>query len=362
MAIQGGRRHRTMTEAIRDFVARTGIRLAESSVIPDKVIRAGMRQVIASRLRQQSAADPMARARFREDSWGGPVALAGMESREQHYEVPPEFFELVLGSRLKYSSGFWSETVTHLDRAELAMLELYEERAGLKDGQSILDLGCGWGSFTLWAAERYPSSPLLAVSNSHSQAVRIKQLAADCGLPNVEVVTSDINDFVPGRRFDRVVSIEMLEHVRNHRALFERVAGWVEHDGAVFTHVFAHQLHEYPFETDGPANWMARTFFTGGLMPSRALIPDAGLPFFTKAAEWWIDGTHYARTLEAWLKRFDSNRNEVRQILEPVYGKEVDVWLQRWRMFFMACSEMFATDDGRQWGVAHQLLRPRPAG
>lgn len=285
--------------------------------------------------------------------------MASEASKEQHYEVPPEFFELVLGSRLKYSSAYWPETVTHLDQAELAMLELYEDRAGLEDGQAILDLGCGWGSFTLWAAERYPSSSLLAVSNSHSQAVRIKQIAADHDLPNVEVVTSDINEFEPGRRFDRVVSIEMLEHVRNHRTLFERVARWVEPDGAVFTHVFAHQLYEYPFENTGSANWMARTFFTGGLMPSRDLLPDAALPFFTKAAEWWIDGTHYARTLEAWLARLDSKPDEVRQTLEPVYGEQADVWLQRWRMFFMACAEMFAYDQGRQWGVVHQVLEPR---
>lgn len=344
---------------MRDRLADIAIRQAELGRLPDSWIRAGMRRVIRARLASERSRDPRSIREFWEKAWSGPIALSTDVANEQHYEVPPELFERVLGPREKYSSAYWPDGVEDLASAEEAMLELYATRARLEDGQSILDLGCGWGSFALWAAERYPESSVVGVSNSHAQAMRIKQLATERGLSNIEIVTADVNDFQPSRRFDRIVSIEMLEHVRNHRALFERMSGWVEEDGAIFTHVFAHQEHAYPFEIEGPATWMARTFFTGGIMPSRSLLPDAARPRFTTDSEWWVDGSHYARTLESWLKRLDGDRAGVHRIFEDVYGDEAEVWLQRWRMFFMACAEMFSYHNGTEWGVVQHLFRPR---
>jgi cyclopropane-fatty-acyl-phospholipid synthase len=248
--------------------------------------------------------------------------------------------------------------VDDLASAEEAMLGLYAERADLVDGQEVLDLGCGWGSFTLWAAEKYPTSHIVAVSNSAPQRAFIESEADLRGLTNIEVITSDINEFDPVQRFDRIVSIEMLEHVRNHRALFKRMRNWIDDAGAVFAHVFGHREFAYPFETEGRGAWMAQTFFTGGVMPSPTLLPEAGVADFAMERTWWLSGHHYARTLRAWLERQDRAEAEVRHVLSSVYGSEVDRWIQRWRMFYMACEEMFAFDHGRQWGVLHQLFRP----
>lgn len=344
-----------------DRLTEIAIRQAELGHLPDALIRAGMRRVIASRLATESSVDYSERELFWQEAWNGPIAMSTDVANQQHYEVPPAFFDLVLGPRRKYSSAWWPEGVAGLHDAEDAMLGLYAQRADLADGQSVLDLGSGWGAFALWAAHRYSDSRIIAMSNSHAQAAHIKQTAADRELSNVDVVTADINDFDPQQRFDRIVSIEMLEHVRNHRALFEKIHRWVEPDGAVFTHVFAHQTLAYTFDVEGPGTWMARTFFTDGVMPSRALLPRAAARSFDKDSEWWINGTHYARTLEAWLARLDANLVAARQILYPAYGDDVDIWLQRWRMFFMACSEMFGLEGGSEWGVVHQLFRPRQA-
>jgi cyclopropane-fatty-acyl-phospholipid synthase len=334
-----------------------GVALAERRAVPDLLIRAGMRRVISARL--DSISSGGFPAYLEESSWNGPIAEETDTANRQHYEVPPEFFALVLGPRLKYSCALWSPGVQELGAAEEAMLSLYDERALLEDGQTVLDLGCGWGSLSLWVAERYPNSEVVAVSNSRPQGEYIEKQAADLGLGNLRVETADINRFEPNTRFDRILSIEMLEHVRNHRLLFSRIAGWLWDDGLVFTHVFAHQDHSYRYETDGAANWMARTFFTGGVMPSRSLLPEVARPQMAVHEEWWIPGSHYARTCEAWLDRLDRSRSQVHQALTPVYGNaDVDVWVQRWRMFFMACSEMFAFDGGRQWGVVHQTFHP----
>jgi cyclopropane-fatty-acyl-phospholipid synthase len=190
-----------------------------------------------------------------------------------------------------------------------------------------------------------------------AQRLHIEEQAYARGIENLEVVTADVNDFDPGQKFDRIVSIEMLEHVRNHRALFQRMATWVESDGAVFTHVFAHRTFAYPYESGGSADWMARTFFTGGVMPSKTLLPEAAGPFFRHAGQWWLDGTHYERTCNAWLRSLDEHVDEIREVLGPVYGDDADVWVQRWRMFFMSCAELFGFEDGREWGVSHHLFR-----
>lgn len=334
-----------------------GVALAERGAVPDSLIRAGMRRVIGARLDSISGDDSP--ARLGGSSWSGPIAEETDTANRQHYEVPPEFFALVLGPRLKYSCALWGPGVEELGAAEEAMLSLYERRALLQDGQTVLDLGCGWGSLSLWVAERYPNSDVLAVSNSRPQGEYIEKRAADLGLGNLRVETADINRFEPDERFDRILSIEMLEHVRNHRLLFSRIASWLWDDGLMFTHVFAHHDHSYPFETAGAANWMARMFFTGGVMPSRSLLAEAARPEMEIHDEWWIPGSHYARTCEAWLDRLDDSRSDVEHALTPGYGSaDVEVWVQRWRMFFMACAEMFAFDGGRQWGVVHQTFRP----
>jgi cyclopropane-fatty-acyl-phospholipid synthase len=342
--------------SIGDRLMSGAVGLAERGTMPDRWIRFGMRSVIRSRLRtltREGTPDG-----FPHSAWSGPIAEEPEAANRQHYEVPPEFFARVLGPRLKYSSAYWGPGVGDLESAEEAMLGLYADRASIRDGQSVLDLGCGWGSFSLWAAERFPNSEVVAVSNSRLQGEYIEKRAADIGLDNLRVETADINHFAPRRRFDRIVSVEMLEHVRNHRLLFSRLARWLEDDGVLFTHVFAHRRHSYPYETDGPANWMAQTFFTGGVMPSRSLLPEAAGPEMVADGEWWIAGTHYSRTLEAWLGRLDDSGEDIARDLAPVYGNdELSIWVQRWRMFFMACAEMFAMDAGEQWGVVHHTFR-----
>ncbi|MEX1280031.1 MAG: cyclopropane-fatty-acyl-phospholipid synthase family protein [Acidimicrobiia bacterium] len=344
--------------AAESLVARA-IDLAERGRVPDPLIRWGTARLVGVRLDRERRTDPTERERFWAQAAEGPIALVPDLANDQHYEVPAAFFDLVLGPRRKYSSALWPDGVDDLEAAEEAMLALTATRADLADGQDVLDLGCGWGSFTLWTAERFPESAVLGVSNSSGQREHILRLAAERGLDNVEVVTADVNDFDPGdRRFDRVVSVEMLEHVRNHPELFRRLRRWVRDDGAVFVHVFAHRTFAYPFEVDGPASWMAETFFSGGVMPSVDLLPRAAAPDFELDGDWWVDGTHYERTLDAWLVRMDDRIDEVRAVLAPVYGDDLDRWLQRWRMFFMACSALFAYDDGDEWGIAHHRFRP----
>jgi cyclopropane-fatty-acyl-phospholipid synthase len=341
-----------------DALVNKAIEAAERGRVPDAAIRLGMNRLISARRRTELKRASEWRTGLRQDLWSGPIAISTTEANGQHYEVPAEFFEAVLGARLKYSSGYWPLGVSNLDGAEEAMLEISADRADLEDGQRILDLGCGWGSFALWAAERYPSSEIVGLSNSHSQRQRIETLAENAQLTNVRVVTADINTFRPDSTFDRIVSVEMLEHVRNHRELFHRARSWLVPDGSMFVHVFAHSHHEYPYEVSGPGSWMAGTFFTGGLMPSSTLIPDAADPYFRTDETWWIDGTHYSKTLEVWLGRMDSSKPQVDGILRPVYGDDLDLWVQRWRMFFMACSQMFKYRSGKEWGIAHHLLRP----
>jgi cyclopropane-fatty-acyl-phospholipid synthase len=344
---------------VNEAVARKLIKWAEEDKLPDPLVRLGMSRVVASRLRKETAGSPQESRRFWREVWEGPVAVHTDTANVQHYEVPAAFFALVLGPHLKYSSCWWPPGVDDLATAEEAMLSLTAERALLADGQEVLDLGCGWGSLTLWAARRFPASRFVAVSNSATQRAHIEAAAAAEHLGNVEVLTADIATFDAGRRFDRIVSVEMLEHVRNHRELFNRMHRWVTADGAVFVHVFAHREFAYPFEASGPGSWMAQHFFTGGMMPSPALLLDASDSLFDLDGEWWIDGIHYAKTLDAWLAALDGRRDDVHDVLAPVYGDDVELWIQRWRMFFMACAQMFSFRDGTEWGLAHLRLTPR---
>jgi cyclopropane-fatty-acyl-phospholipid synthase len=280
-------------------------------------------------------------------------------ANRQHYEVPAAFFVPVLGRRLKYSCAWWPPHVRTLDAAEEAMLALTCERAALQDGMEILELGCGWGSLTLWMAERFPGSRILAVSNSHSQRAFIDGRARERGLRNVTTLTCDMNDFESAERFDRVVSVEMFEHLRNYELLLGRIADWLRPNGRLFVHVFAHRYHAYPFEDKGRADWMARHFFTGGLMPSEDLLLHFQRDLVLEQ-RWRVSGTHYERTSNAWLENLDAHRAALLPVLAQAYGRgSEDLWLQRWRIFFLACAEMFGFRGGDEWGVAHYRFAPR---
>jgi cyclopropane-fatty-acyl-phospholipid synthase len=337
------------------------ITLTEKGLVPDPLVRWGIRRLLHQRLAEQRRLGPPSNAvrAFVEEMRRAPVALHTDAANEQHYEVPAEFFQAALGRHLKYSSAWWDETTPDLDAAEARMLAITAERAGLADGQRILELGCGWGSLSLWMAEHYPQATIVSVSNSASQRRYITAQAEDRGLRNLEVRTADINEFEPHATFDRVVSVEMFEHVRNWEALLGRVEGWLAPGGRLFLHVFAHREYAYPFETEGASNWMGRYFFTGGMMPSHDL-PEQIDSGFEVEQSWVVDGTHYARTAEAWLDNTDRRRRQLLPVLEATYGvRDAAVWFRRWRLFFLACAELFAWDSGKEWHVSHHLLKRR---
>ncbi len=336
----------------------------DHGLLPDPVLRTGIRRLLRRRLAEIGAGDP-ARERARTDAWAeairrGPLVVAADAANEQHYEVPAAFYELVLGRHLKYSSAWFDDDRDDddLDGAEAAMLELTCGRAGLEDGQRVLELGCGWGSLTLWMAERFPGARITALSNSASQRRFIEARAAERALTNLSVVTANVADFAPAGRFDRVVSVEMLEHVRNYDEMFRRVRRWLEPDGRLFFHVFAHRSSPYPFETTGDDDWMGKHFFTGGQMPSPGLFERFEDDLETEE-RWTVPGTHYARTAEAWRRRLDRNAAAVESVFAATYGPgEARTWVHRWRVFFLACAELFRFDDGREWFVHHARLRP----
>lgn len=336
---------------------KTVIDLMERGSVPDWLIRIGIRRLLADRLRLENAGDERARAaalnRLEAELRHSPIALHAISANQQHYEVPADFFQKVLGPRLKYSACWWPEEVKDLEIAEAAMLALTCERAELGFNQDILELGCGWGSLTLWMAEFYPDARIVAVSNSPSQRAFIEARCRERGFRNVQVITADMNEFSIDRRFDRVVSVEMFEHMRNYQALMERIYAWLKPDGQLFVHIFTHRELAYPFETEGEDNWMGRYFFTGGLMPSRDLLPRFQGDLHLKE-QWHLNGRHYQRTLEAWLANQDRHRKDILALFRETYGSgEAARWFQRWRMFFMACAELFGYRNGEEWGVSH---------
>ena len=328
-------------------------RLATRGLAPDGLLRRGVRLALRRRLRALEQAGSRERLLGLRD---GPVAVETEAANRQHYEVPTEFFRLVLGPRLKYSSGYWPNGNSTLAQAEDAMLELTARRAQLAGGQRVLDLGSGWGSFSLWAAERYPSASFTAMSNSRTQRDFISAQAAELGLSNVQVAAGNAAALELPGRFDRIVSVEMLEHVRNHGPLLEQLADALAPGGRIFVHVFSHRQHAYTFEPgDG---WMARWYFSGGSMPSLDLLDDC-TPAVRTVDRQVVNGRHYARTLRCWLRNLDRQRDAVREIFCGVYGDGLaDLWIARWRLFFIACEELFAYRDGREWVVAHHLLAP----
>jgi cyclopropane-fatty-acyl-phospholipid synthase len=334
---------------------------AEAGRLPDALIRLGMRGLIR---RRALAIDPRGdgsgvdNAAFAAAMDRAEIAPVPALANEQHYELPPAFFGHVLGCHRKYSCCLWSDGAASLDEAEAHALARTCERAAIADGMRILELGCGWGSLTLWMAAHYPASRIWAVSNSAPQREYIEAAAAERGLGNVRVITADMNDFDIDGRFDRVVSVEMFEHMRNYRALYARIARWLEPDGRFFMHVFCHRHAAYEFVDAGPSDWMSRHFFSGGIMPS-ADLPLAFDGALAPEARWQWSGLEYRRTADAWLANMDARRDAIMPLLEDVYGAgEAWRWWMRWRMFFMAVSELFGYDGGRQWFVGHYRFAP----
>ena len=348
---------------VKGYQAPLSIDLAERGWLPDALLRWGMRRICAERLQEEQADNPGAFDLLQREyiqQWReGPLAIATDDANEQHYELPPAFFEKVLGKHLKYSCAFWPDAVQTLDHAEAAMLTLTCARAELADGMDILELGCGWGSLSLWMAREYPRSSITAISNSAPQRQWIEAQAAERGLTNLKIITADINDFDIEQKFDRVVSIEMFEHLRNHAELFRRIRAWLKDDGRLFTHVFCHRELAYPYEAKSDNDWMAQYFFTGGIMPSYDLFLNyqSDLELVNR---WWLGGEHYEKTSNAWLAKQDAHRDELVQLFEQHYPPaEAARWFNRWRMFFMAVAELFGYEQGHQWGVGHYLFKAR---
>ncbi|MEO1082890.1 MAG: cyclopropane-fatty-acyl-phospholipid synthase family protein [Acidobacteriota bacterium] len=335
----------------------------EAGVVPDAAVRFGIRRLCMGRLRRESAGGARAiearKAALADELASGPIAVNTADANDQHYEVPAAFYQRVLGRYRKYSCGYWPPGVTDFDASEEAMLALSAERAQVADGQRILDMGCGWGSMSLYLAEKLPNASITGVSNSASQREFILGQARERGLDNLEIFTCDINKFVPVGHFDRIVSIEMLEHVRNYRELFERMSGWLTPDGFAFVHIFCHKTVAYPFEVDGDNDWMAKHFFTGGMMPSVDFF-DRFNDHLEVAERWLVPGVHYERTSNAWLEKLDGQKEELMPVLAETYGEhQAELYFQRWRLFFLACAELFGIRRGSEWMVAHYRLRPK---
>ncbi|MDA8450420.1 cyclopropane-fatty-acyl-phospholipid synthase family protein [Acidovorax sp. NCPPB 3859] len=342
----------------------TAIRLVERGLLPDRLVRHGIRRLLKDRLAELRSGDGVSAAEqtqaFLERIRSAPLALVPEKANAQHYEVPAEFFGKVLGPHRKYSCCLWPAGATTLEQAEEAALAETCEHAGLQDGQRILELGCGWGSLTLWMAARYPASTITAISNSHSQRQYIEAAAARRGLRNVRVQTCDFNVFDTPERFDRIVSVEMFEHLRNWPRAFSHVARWLADDGRFFMHVFAHREAPYPFVARDASDWMSEHFFSGGMMPSDDLALHCQ-DDLRVARRWRWDGTHYAKTSRAWLDNMDAHHAELQPLFKQVYGHEADTWWTRWRLFFLAVEELFAYGEGQQWWVSHYLFDKRPA-
>jgi cyclopropane-fatty-acyl-phospholipid synthase len=339
------------------------IDLAEKGALPDSALRMGIRRLLRQRLRQIAQPDAESHSEyvssFIDLLSNGPIAVNSEAANEQHYEVPADFYRLALGGRRKYSSCYFGSAQTGLDDAEEAMLALTCERAGIVDGQDILELGCGWGSLTLWMSQRYPASTITAVSNSHSQRRHITAEAERLGLDNLTVITADMNDFATANCYDRIVSVEMFEHMRNLPLLMQRISAWLKPAGRLFVHIFTHRSTPYLFVNDGEDDWMSEHFFTGGMMPSDDL-----LLFFQRhlvlEQRWVVPGTHYQRTAEAWLANTDRHHDAILDVFRDCYGPtEAARWFQRWRLFFLACAELWGFDDGNEWRVCHYSFSKR---
>lgn len=337
----------------------TAGRVAERLPLPDAVTRFGIDVLVGRTRRSLAAMPPGAERRFAEEMARRPIAEHAERANDQHYELPPEFFALTLGPRRKYSCCLFDAGATTLEEAELHALEETCAHAALADGMKILELGCGWGSLTLFMAERFPAARIVAVSNATAQRLYIEAQARARGLANVRVLTVDMNDFQADDTFDRIVSVEMFEHMANWQALMERARGWLAPQGRLFLHVFTHRALPYRFNHADEEDWIAQHFFTGGIMPSQGLVRCVSDRFVVEQ-EWRWSGRNYARTAEDWLANFDANRARIDEVLEEVYGPHAALWRRRWRLFYLATAGLFGHRDGNEWGVNHYLLNPRP--
>ena len=336
-------------------------KILEKNILPDFLIRIGIKKLLKERILEDSNIEAsehkkrfMELVNFLKDS---PIAVNTTDANEQHYEVPTEFFQTVLGHRLKYSSGYWDESVNTLDQAEENMLSLTCERAKIKDGEDILELGCGWGSLSLFMAEKYPNARITSVSNSKTQKEFIVEEAIKRNLKNLTVITSDINDFQIDKLFNRVISVEMFEHMRNYEMLFDKIHKMLKPNGELFIHIFSHYKTAYLFEVKDERDWMAKYFFTGGIMPNDHL-----LLYFAKNFDlnnhWVVNGEHYKKTARAWLENMDNNKENIMKLFKKTYGKEYALkWFSYWRIFFMSCEELWGYENGNEWFVSHYLFK-----
>ncbi|TGK20550.1 SAM-dependent methyltransferase [Leptospira stimsonii] len=337
--------------------------LMEKDVFPNWLIRIRIRQLLKQRLRDEDKGSLEKNQKhlmeYVNHLKNSPIAIHTGAANEQHYEVPAEFFKLVMGKHMKYSSGYWETKNTSFDESERRMLEITCQRAQIENGMSILDLGCGWGSLSLYMAEKFPKSSITGVSNSKSQKKFIDGEAKKRGLKNLMILTADMNEFKIAKKFDRLVSVEMLEHMKNYEKLFEKFSGFLKPNGLFFVHIFTHHKFAYAFEVVDDTDWMSKYFFTGGQMPSHDLF----LYFqkdFQIQNQWVVNGNHYARTSEAWLDGMIRNKDQVMKVLSDTYGPDQAVkWFVYWKVFFMACAELWKYRNGEEWIVSHYLFSKR---
>ena len=339
----------------------TLIKLSEKKLIPDFAIRYGIRALLKKRIGSLVSINPETNIRNKIDFIhkmnSSKIALMPELANKQHYEIPANFYKYCLGRHRKYSSCYWEGNTKNLDEAELLSLKLTTQHAKLTNGQNILELGCGWGSLTLWMAKEFPKSKITAVSNSSSQKNYILNQAKKRNLNNISIITEDMNNFNPKTRYDRIVSVEMIEHMRNHGQLFKKINTWLKSGGLFFMHIFVHKAQPYLFEVQDEDDWMSQYFFSGGMMPSE------DLPLFFQEDlkiidQWSWSGKQYEKTANAWLTNIDSNKEKVMKTLEEIYGKDNSKkWFQRWRIFFMSCAELWGYRDGNEWKVVHYLFK-----
>lgn len=325
--------------------------LLEKNLLPDFAIRMGIRRLLGERLRDEAGYQE---ANYVADLKTRGIAEQTAVANEQHYEVPTEFYLKCLGPRLKYSGCFYETGNETLEQAETAMLDLYAERGEFEDGQDILELGCGWGSITLYLAAKFPHSRITAVSNSRTQKEHIDAQAKQRGLTNVTIITADMNDFdITAESFDRVISIEMFEHMKNYQRLLGNVSRWLRSGGKLFVHIFTHQKVSYHFVARDQTDWMSRYFFTGGQMPSHQLL--ASFQDDLKLEQdWKVNGRHYQQTAEHWLENMDRHRAEIEPLFVATYGADqATKWWVYWRVFYMSCAELWGYRNGEEWLVSH---------
>lgn len=332
------------------------IQIGESVPCPDFVCLVGIEWLVSRTRRELGKQGDAANHAFARGMSAFPIAVNTRDANDQHYEIPAEFFDLILGPQRKYSCCLYDKGADTLAAAEERALVVTAENASLADGQHILELGCGWGSLSLWMARRFPNARITSVSNSNSQRAFIIERARRAGLSNLEVVTADMNEFVPSGRFDRVLSVEMFEHMANWRPLLQRIRSSLDRDGRLFLHVFSHKSAPYRFLADDREDWIAQHFFTGGIMPSHTLIREFS-DIFDLEADWRWNGTHYRRTAQDWLANYDNNADAIFEVLQRVYAGDARLWQRRWRLFFLATMGLFGHRGGEEWGVSHYRLK-----